>query len=235
MDSLMRGRGMARRASILLVATISGFTVSYSVARGGDESDDGAYGTPLAVTGIPIARENSSLYGLGLWSFDEPGTHGHGHGGGDSVIHAWLWEQGLAFRTHGHGGLGYGTLGYGEYGLTSGFYGFGLSFHRGYGYGGRGLGTGADGGYPFYGGIGYPALGDAYPGVVWTLVVEQPAASVSDPGAPGYAGDFGPYTGVIPYPETLFAPYAAAAAATGSSTGPSSSVPTPTRAPARVP
>jgi hypothetical protein len=233
MDSLVRGRGTVRSVVFLLVITISVFTGSVSVARGGDETDDGANGTALAVTGIPVAQEASSLYGLGRWSFDEPGTHGKG--GGESAIHAWLWEQSLAFRTHGHRGLGYGTSGYGGYGLSSGFYGFGLSFHLGYGYGGCGFGTGADGGYPYYGGIGYPAFGHAYPGVVWHLVVEQPAASVSDPREPGYAGDFGPYTGVIPYPETLFAPYTAPDAATGSSTERGSPVPTPTRAPARVP
>ena len=49
-----------------------------------------------------------------------------------------------------------GTLGYGPPGLHPGFQGFGLGYHPGYGYGGDGLGVGADGGYPFYGGPGYP-------------------------------------------------------------------------------
>ena len=39
-----------------------------------------------------------------------------------------------------------GTLGYGPPGLHPGYYGFGLSFHRGYGYGGNALGVGAEGG-----------------------------------------------------------------------------------------
>ena len=49
-----------------------------------------------------------------------------------------------------------GTLGYGEPGLYPGVQGFGLGFHLGYGYGGDSLGVGADGGYPYYGGPGYP-------------------------------------------------------------------------------
>ena len=52
-----------------------------------------------------------------------------------------------------------GTLGYGPPGLHEGFQGFGLGFHPGYGYGGKALGVGAEGGYPFYGGPGYPHPG----------------------------------------------------------------------------
>ena len=37
-------------------------------------------------------------------------------------------------------------------------YGFPLKYHSVYGYGGRGLGVGVFGGYPFYGGPGYPFL-----------------------------------------------------------------------------
>jgi hypothetical protein len=136
--------------------------------------------------------------------------------------------------------LGMGDLGYGPPGLHSGFAGFGLGFHRGYGYGGDGLGVGAHGGYPFYGGPGYPHVdptlrrfganrpfpyyggpGDDCHGPTQRyaptgpLAVDQPVVKIDDP----YAQDYGSYSGAIPYPETLFAPYAAAAAATGSSAG----------------
>ena len=40
--------------------------------------------------------------------------------------------------------------------VGSGFQGFGLSYHLGYGYGGNALGMTDNGGYPFYGGPGYP-------------------------------------------------------------------------------
>jgi hypothetical protein len=136
--------------------------------------------------------------------------------------------------------LGMGDLGYGPPGLHSGFAGFGLGFHRGYGFGGDGLGVGAHGGYPYYGGPGYPhgdprlrrfganrpfpyygGPGDACHGPTQRyaptgpLVVDQPVVKVDDP----YAQDYGSFSGVIPYAETVFAPYAAAAAATGSSAG----------------
>ena len=62
------------------------------------------------------------------------------NGADEHALRAWLWEQRVACMTHGHGGLGYGTLGYGGNGLDLGFYGFGLSFHLGYGYGGKGTG-----------------------------------------------------------------------------------------------
>ena len=55
-----------------------------------------------------------------------------------------------------HGPESFGTLGYGPPGLHSGEQGFGLGYHLGYGYGGDALGVGTDGGYPFYGGPGYP-------------------------------------------------------------------------------
>src|SRR5262245_47937450 len=51
---------------------------------------------------------------------------------------------------------GGGTLGYGPPGVFDGFQGFGLGYHLGYRYGGDALGVGAEGGYPFYGGPGYP-------------------------------------------------------------------------------
>ena len=57
---------------------------------------------------------------------------------------------------HKHSVPAAGTLGYAKPGLYPGFQGFGLGYHLGYGYGGSALGVGADGGYPFYGGPGYP-------------------------------------------------------------------------------
>ena len=150
-----------------------------------------------------------------------------------------------------HGHLGYGTLGWAPYGLYPGLYGFSLRWHPGYGYGLYALGVGADGGYPFYGGPGYPheppALrrfgparpfayygGPDYPRYGCTnyfthvsgLVIDKPVVTIGEPGDIGYVNengdvypgrDFGSYTGAFPYPETLFAPYASAAATTGSS------------------
>jgi hypothetical protein len=130
-----------------------------------------------------------------------------------------------------------GTLSYGGYGVYPGYPGFGLSFHVGYGYGGSGLGTGGLGGYPFYGGPGYPhpapALrrcggiapfpfygGPEYPrsGLsnyfteVGPLMIHEPVAVITPPNAFGYSGDFGPFTGTLPYPDGYFAPFTQAAA-----------------------
>lgn len=150
-----------------------------------------------------------------------------------------------------HGHLGYGTLGWAPYGLYPGLYGFSLRWHPGYGYGLYALGVGADGGYPFYGGIGYPhepptlrRFGPARPFAyyggpdypldgcsnyfshVGGLVIEKPVVTIGEPGDYGFVNengdvypgrDFGSYTGTLPYPETLFAPYTSAAATTGSS------------------
>src|SRR5262249_23594003 len=155
MDRAMRGRGRANSNRLVVPATILVVISSLSIVRGKDESDDGTYGTALAVTGMPIAFENSGLYALGLWGFSEPSVHrGRDWAIGHGALRDWFSEQCLAIRAHGHGGPGYGTLGYGGYGMYSGYYGFGLSFHLGYGYGGRAFGTGAEGGFPYYGGIG---------------------------------------------------------------------------------
>jgi PDZ domain len=150
-----------------------------------------------------------------------------------------------------HGHLGYGTLGWAPYGLYPGLYGFSLRWHPGYGYGRYALGVGADGGYPFYGGPGYPheppklrRFGPARPYAyygppddapygcnnfftpVGGLVIEKPVVTIGEPGDFGYVNengdvypgrDFGSYTGTLPYPETLFAPYTSAAALSGSS------------------
>jgi hypothetical protein len=129
----------------------------------------------------------------------------------------------------------YGTPGYGVPGLVPGFQGFGLGYHLGYGYGGDALGTGAEGGYPFYGGPGYPRCdpilqrfgritpfpyfgGPGYPtatqpnyyGGVGPLVAEQPVITVGDD---PYDTGYGSFTGAIPYPESVLAPSTSRAAA----------------------
>ena len=137
-----------------------------------------------------------------------------------------------------------GTLGYGGPGLYPGFQGFGLGYHLGYGYGGSALGVGATGGYPFYGGPGYchpwPRLrrlggitpfpyygGPGYPtpdhpeyyGAVGPLVNEPPVITIGGDGnEPSSTSDYGSFTGVLPYPETLFAPFTSAAASGAMST-----------------
>jgi hypothetical protein len=162
-----------------------------------------------------------------------------------------------------HNNLDSGTLGWAEYGLYPGLYGFSLRWHMGYGYGLYALGVGADGGYPFYAGPGYPhepphlnRCGPEAPYAYFGgpddtlfgganfyepaggLTVSKPVVGIGKPGDFGYVGkngernpgaDFGSFTGAIPYPETQFAPYASAAATTGSSDteGP----PKPTTAP----
>ena len=117
-------------------------------------------------------------------------------------------------------------------GLYPGFQGFGLGYHLGYGYGGDALGVGADGGYPFYGGPGYPHSeprlrriggitpfpyygGPGYPspghpnyfGGVGPLVADQPVVTIgSDRGDPDDATGYGPFTGALPYPEHVLRP-----------------------------
>ena len=138
-----------------------------------------------------------------------------------------------------------GTLGYGSPGVHPGFQGFGLGYHRGFGYGGDALGVGASGGYPFYGGPGYPhpgpwlrrvgginpflhygGLGHPTPthpnffGGVGPLVDDPPVVTIApESGKNGCTGGFGPFTGAMPYPESAFAPFTAAAAASGTAGG----------------
>jgi hypothetical protein len=152
---------------------------------------------------------------------DCPGYHGTGHG-------------------FGHKSRGLGTLGYGGDRLYPGNQGFSLSYHLGYGYGDSALGPGIFGGYPFYGGPGYPhgepplrrfhhllpfpySPGPGYPFSferVGPLVVDKEVVTIgSDRPDPAYGGDYGWFSGRLPYPEAFFAPYSAAAAATGSSAG----------------
>jgi hypothetical protein len=146
-----------------------------------------------------------------------------------------------------------GTLGYGPPGLHPGFQGFGLGYHPGYGYGGDALGVGAFGGYPFYGGPGYPHPaprlnrgcginpfphygGPGHPtpshpnvfGPVGPLIVDRPVVTVlSEPGEAHPDSAFGCFTGTLPYSEHYFAPFAAAAASSGSGGRMGSPQPTP--------
>ena len=118
-----------------------------------------------------------------------------------------------------HSVLVHGPLGYGPPGAHPGFYGFGLSFHPGYGYGGNGLGVGIDGGYPCYGGPGYP-IKYGYPHFAYPYyegigqLYYDPPVVLSDL---INAGDFGPYTGASIYAFT-HPTYTAEAAATGTIT-----------------
>ena len=145
-------------------------------------------------------------------------------------------------------GVGTGTLGWGPPGYYPGFQGFGLSFHRGYGYGGAALGVGAEGGYPFYGGPGYPHPwphlqrcggiapvayydGTGYPftfQLPGPLVVTEPVAMQASGHGLGHADGgalypynigYGAFTGNRNYPESFFAPYTVAAAMSGSYVG----------------
>lgn len=131
--------------------------------------------------------------------------------------------------------------GWGHSGAPSGFQGFGLKYHPGYGYGGAALGVGHAGGYPYYGGPGYPHCepklnrcgkiepfayygGPGYPtpghpnyfGMTGPLAVKEPVVT-SGRGRSDL--DYGPFTGTLPYPDWYFAPFTAASATTGSSSG----------------
>jgi hypothetical protein len=163
-------------------------------------------------------------------------------------------HPGNGYPKHGypkHPGPGVGTLGYGPPGLHPGFQGFGLGYHRGYGYGGPALGVGADGGYPFYGGPGYPhpwprlrRLGGINPfpfyggpggptpecpnyyGPTGPLVADPPVIEIErEPGEADYNTAYGMFTGVVPYPESVLAPFTTSAAAGGSASGVSSVTP----------
>jgi hypothetical protein len=148
-------------------------------------------------------------------------------------------------------GPGAGTQGYGPPGLFPGFQGFGLGYHLGYGYGGSALGVGATGGYPFYGGPGYPHpwpclrrfgpiapfpffRGPGYPtpdhpnyfGGVGPLSPDQPVVTFeSDPQSRPYVGGYGQFDGSIPYAESAFAPYTTIAGEGGSASGVSTASP----------
>src|SRR5206468_4315614 len=73
-------------------------------------------------------------------------------------------------------------------------------------------------------------------GEVGPLVGDQPVITiVRDPNSPGYLGEYGPNTGVLPYPETFFAPFATAAAAVGSGSGVGTATPPANIPPANIP
>ena len=140
---------------------------------------------------------------------------------------------------------------YGTLGPLDGYYGFGLSFHQGRGYGGGALGVNPDGGYPFYGGPGYcqpgPVLrrfhgitpfpyfgGPGFPtpehphffGGVGPLVPDEPVITIGGDGTTSDpAGDYGNFTGVLPYPESAFAPFSSPASPGGSDRGMSQPAP----------
>ena len=125
---------------------------------------------------------------------------------------------------------GCGILSYGPQAPQPGYQGFGLKYHLGYGYGGQALGTTANGGYPYYGGPGYPhpwpklqRIGGINPfryyggpggptancpnfyGQPGPLTLDPPVVT-PDPDL--YQDDFGSFTGVVNYPESVFAPFA---------------------------
>src|SRR4051794_24902900 len=91
---------------------------------------------------------------LGVWAISGASARA----GEDGVVYEGRsrWERKSGLGHLGRRKTGCGTLGYGPPGLHPGFQGFGLGYHPGYGYGGDALGVGAEGGYPFYGGPGYP-------------------------------------------------------------------------------
>jgi hypothetical protein len=177
---------------------------------------------------------------LGAWIFHDSSVVA----GGDGCAGPGPWSP---------VGPGSGTLGYGPPGLYPGFQGFGLGYHLGYGYGGDALGVGVDGGYPFYGGPGYPHCepplrrlgriapfpyygGPGYPtpdhpnffGGTGPLVPDKPVITIgSDRGDLGYASGYGPFMGTLPYPESFLAPFTSRAAAAGSSSGVSTPNPSP--------
>ena len=145
-----------------------------------------------------------------------------------------------------------GTLGYGPPGLHPGFQVFGLRFHRGYGYGGDALGVGAEGGDPFYGGPGYPHPAPAlnrigrttpfpyyggpggptpaaphyFDGGAGPLVIDRPVIA-----SPGDSAGYGTYSGMMPYPDSTFAPDTAQASGETSAPGVTPAVTAPVLVP----
>ncbi len=164
-------------------------------------------------------------WALGAWVFSGLSVLAYGDDDEGTVQQV----QTHGFGDHQYSVVSQGTLGYGPPGLYPGYQGFGLSFHRGYGYGGIALGVGAEGGYPYYGGPGYPHTWPRlnrfcgitpFPYYGGPDLGYTPLAPVNSYG-PGYPNDggFAGFTGPPPYPESFFAPYTAAAATTGSATG----------------
>jgi hypothetical protein len=187
---------------------------------------------------------------VGLWGMPQSSTLAQDYPppGSDQTPNDHNWHKLPAD----HDGPGSGTLGYGPPGLYPGFQGFGLGYHLGYGFGGDALGVGALGGYPFYGGPGYPHPwprlqrlggirpfpyygGPGYPtpaspnsfGEVGGLIPDRPVITIlSDPRAPAAPTSYGSITGAIPNAEEMFARSTVHAGAGASSLRPgSSSVP----------
>jgi hypothetical protein len=177
------------------------------------------------VRGGGRVRRTALAAAVGIWIYS--GVSALADGDGSEVEPGYMHTHDIG--QHPQSGWCMGTLGYGPPGLHSGYYGFGLSFHRGYGYGGSALGVGAEGGYPYYGGPGYPHTWPAlnrfcgitpFPYYGGPEVGYANLSPVNSYG-PGYPneGGFGGFTGPAPYPESFFAPYTAAAATTGSASG----------------
>jgi hypothetical protein len=176
--------------------------------------------TPLPALSLDHYGDGSGTVGAGLiWMGQLPQQyHGSRYHDGDGKVGgpiphlARITPHSSTVQTN-------APLGYGPPGDHPGFYGFGLSFHPGYGYGGNALGVGAFGGYPCYGGPGYP-LHYGYPKFtanpyyegIGQLYFDQPVVTTELVDA----GDFGPYTGASEY-AYVHPSYAAQAAATGSS------------------
>lgn len=118
---------------------------------------------------IPLVRgggrlpQNALPLALGSWVFFASSTMAYG-GGLESLSH-----------------IGHSRMDRGGHGLYPGFYGFGLSYHLGYGYGGYGLGVGADGGYPYYGGPAIPTPGLVFDGVEESHLLPITAAPAIPP------------------------------------------------------
>jgi PDZ domain len=146
-----------------------------------------------------------------------------------------------------------GPLGYGPPGVYPGYQGFGLGYHLGYGYGGQALGVGANGGYPQYGGPGYPHPwprlrraggitpfcyfgGPGYPtpecpnyfGGVGPLSPDHPVVTFEvDLTTPASVVGYGTFDGTLPYAESTFAPFATMYGEGGTSPNPAPAPPAP--------
>jgi hypothetical protein len=153
--------------------------------------------------------------------------HGHGRYGTLGYGGYGLYPGYQGFGLKYHPGYGYGgcALGVGAFG--------GYPFYGGPGYPHDAPGLKPFCGiapFPYFGGPGYSSYGHPNffdePG---QLVVNEPVAQenadLGDSDARGKrvdypdTGGYGIFTGMIPYPESLFAPYTAAAATGSSSTG----------------
>ncbi len=142
--------------------------------------------------------------GLGIWGCSDSSAVADVHG-----------SEGHYDGRFRHWNLSSGPLGWAPPGMYPGLNGFSLRWHKGYGYGRYALGVGANGGYPFYGGPGYPHEppplrrfgparpiayygGAGFPGCgynfyqgVGPLVVNKPVVSIGEPDDFGYVGENG--------------------------------------------